>query len=471
MGTTSPKDSGTGTWIRDTESICPVCLTKIPASIFRYGNEIYMEKHCPQHGHFQVMIWKGLPDYESWNNFKIPSTPINGAGIIEKGCPYDCGLCPNHRQQTCCVLMEVTNGCNLKCPICFAQSGEGESMDPTLEEICSWYDKMLACGGPFNIQLSGGEPSLRKDLDQIIRIGKEKGFPFFQLNTNGIRLAEEKEYAKHLKAAGLSCVFLQFDGTKDSVYEILRGKPLFSIKEKAIENCAGAGIGVVLVPVIVKGINDGEVGNILRYAIDHMPQIRGVHFQPVSFFGRYEIGHNAERFLLPELLQAIEEQTEGVMKISDFKPAGAENAYCSFSGNFIKMEDDGIKAWHNENTCGCGSDNVPIAGEAADRARQFVAKRWSAKEEQKEQCCCSTGKDAMDTSSLDLFLERLDTYTLAVSAMGFMDAWNLDLERLKDCYIHVISQKEKMNLIPFCAYNLTAENGLGLYRKGNLHES
>lgn len=502
MGTTA--GTNVGRLIRQTESVCPVCLKKVNADIVAYGDEVYMQKTCQEHGFFKTLIWKGAPDYESWENQKMPSVQKNPAMQVEKGCPYDCGLCPEHRQHTCCVLLEVTNRCNLNCPVCFARAGEGDEVkEPSLEEIGEWYDSMMACGGPFNIQLSGGEPSVRDDLEDIIRLGKEKGFTFFQLNTNGIRLAKEADYAARLKAAGLNCVFLQFDGMRENAYEILRGRKMLDIKKQAIENCKKANLGVVLVPVIAKGVNEDQVGEILEFALKQMPAVRGVHFQPLSFFGRYEPGKEKDRFTLPQLLQAIEAQTGGKMKIGDFTPAGAENAYCSFSGNFMKTEDGQLRPWNQSAGCGCGApvEEIPDAGEAAKKAQQFVARRWAASEEEsccccaepepeeesccccgepeeesccccgepepeeESCCCCGESGDSYDTSSLDAFLKRVDQYTLAVSSMAFMDAWNLDLERLRDCYIHVVARKNNIRLIPFCAYNLTAIDGTSLYRE------
>ena len=502
MGTTA--GTNVGRLIRQTESVCPVCLKKVNADIVAYGDEVYMQKTCQEHGFFKTLIWKGAPDYESWENQKMPSVQKNPAMQVEKGCPYDCGLCPEHRQHTCCVLLEVTNRCNLNCPVCFARAGEGDEVkEPSLEEIGEWYDSMMACGGPFNIQLSGGEPSVRDDLEDIIRLGKEKGFTFFQLNTNGIRLAKEADYAARLKAAGLNCVFLQFDGMRENAYEILRGRKMLDIKKQAIENCKKANLGVVLVPVIAKGVNEDQVGEILEFALKQMPAVRGVHFQPLSFFGRYEPGKEKDRFTLPQLLQAIEAQTGGKMKIGDFTPAGAENAYCSFSGNFMKTEDGQLRPWNQSAGCGCGApvEEIPDAGEAAKKAQQFVARRWAASEEEsccccaepepeeesccccgepeeesccccgepepeeESCCCCGESGDSYDTSSLDAFLKRVDQYTLALSSMAFMDAWNLDLERLRDCYIHVVARKNNIRLIPFCAYNLTAIDGTSLYRE------
>lgn len=165
--------------IRETESVCPICLKKIPAWIIREKDKVFMEKTCQEHGAVKTLIWKGKPDYESWKNEKNPAVPVNPAAEVEKGCPFDCGLCAEHRQHTCCVLMEVTDRCNLKCPVCFADAGERHKKEPSLEMIGNWYDEMIACGGPFNIQLSGGEPTMRDDLDAVIRLGREKGFTFF----------------------------------------------------------------------------------------------------------------------------------------------------------------------------------------------------------------------------------------------------------------------------------------------------
>ncbi|MGI6012114.1 MAG: radical SAM (seleno)protein TrsS [Ruminococcus sp.] len=445
----------------ETKSVCPVCLRKIPARNVKYKEEVYMEKKCPDHGFFRTLIWEGAPDYESWRQERRKETPVNPEREKRKGCPYDCGLCPDHRQKTCCVLLEVTGRCNLGCPVCFASSEASVSEDPSLEEIGHWYDMLMEKGGPFNIQLSGGEPTMREDLGQIIEMGREKGFSFFQLNTNGIRLAGDREYGKKLASAGLNCVFLQFDGFREETYRMLRGRMLLEEKKQVIDVCKELGIGVVLVPTLAKGVNTEEVGDILRFALENMPVVRGVHFQPLSYFGRYD-GHDPmRRYTLPRLLRDIERQTQGRMRAEDFRAGNAENPYCSFSGNFVQMGDGTLRSWGSKSTCGCGGEKNALP-DASLRARKFVARRWSAgrpevKSVQSVKGCCSTG-------SLDEFLERVENHSLAVSCMTFMDAWNLDLERLKECYIHVVEQREGRNLIPFCAYNLTGAGGETLYR-------
>ncbi len=205
--------------------------------------------------------------------------------------------------------------------------------------ITGWFRTALAKSGPQNIvQLSGGEATLRDDLPAIIAIGRELGFPFIQLNSNGVRLAADPAYAGELKRAGLFSVFLQFDGTEDRIYRTIRGRALFEEKLQAIKHCAAAGLGVVLVPTIVPEVNTENIGAILKLALELAPGVRGVHFQPASYFGRHPAPPEAcDRFTLPDLMRAIEEQSGGLMKVEHFCPPGCEHPLCSFHGNFLRL--------------------------------------------------------------------------------------------------------------------------------------
>lgn len=442
-----------------TESVCPVCLRRIKAGRVAEGENVFLIKTCPEHGRFKTIIWRGQPSYQSWTVPKKPSQPPVCNTSVQRGCPFDCGLCPEHRQHSCCVLLEVTQRCDLLCPFCFASSGR-QTKDPGINEIEGWYRTLLAAGGPYNIQLSGGEPTLRDDLPEIIALGRSLGYQFFQLNTNGLRLARESDYAGRLKQAGLACVFLQFDGTRDEIYKTIRGKALFDIKKAVLDCCAAEQLGVVLVPTLVPGINTENIGEIIQFAMERMPVVRGVHFQPVSYFGRYpQQPADDDRITIPEVIREIQRQTKGVIKASDFRPPAAENAYCSFHGNFVQLDDGTLMAWaDNEQRC-CGQ--VSHADEGARKARKFVARHWAAPKatERVAESC----DEAINVDSLDAFIERVQKYSLSISGMAFQDAWNLDLERLRDCFIHVAARDNR--IIPFCAYNLTDKAGLPLYRQ------
>ncbi|MEE0509765.1 MAG: radical SAM protein [Peptococcaceae bacterium] len=434
--------------IGKTVSVCPVCLRQLTADkVVGEDGFVYMEKNCPEHGPWRTLIWEGdAASYAEWaarDHHTPPVLPFAKQAV--HGCPNDCGLCTNHKQATCCTLLELTNRCNLTCPVCFASAGEKEEKDLSLEDIGRAYDYLMAHGGPYNIQLSGGEPTVRNDLADIIALGKEKGFQFFQLNTNGVRLAEEDGYTDYLAAAGVSTVFLQFDGLDDDIYRVLRGRPLKDIKLRAIDNCKRSGLPVVLVPTVAKGVNDHVLGDIIRFALAHAPHVRGVHIQPMSFLGRNSMDPNQSRLTIPAVLRRIEAQTQGMMKISDFSGGGAESPYCSFHASYTRSA-SGVKAMPKREGCCCCQSS---------ETRDTVAQQWSG-----QVSCCDNDSA---TSSLDEFLQKVVENTFTVSGMVFQDAWNLDLERLQRCYICEVDSAYGM--VPFCSYNLTNVDGKALYRK------
>lgn len=443
-----------------TESLCPECLVRVTADIVSEGETVFLEKSCAEHGSWKTPLWRGAPAYGEWQRPKLPSRPEVCYAPVKDGCPFDCGLCAEHRQYPCSVLLEVTQRCTLGCPVCFAGVGEdgGQSSDPDITTISTWYDRVMTAAGSCNIQLSGGEPTLRDDLAEIIALGRNKGFTFIQLNTNGLRLAEEADYARSLAEAGLTTVFLQFDGVDDRTYSSLRGRPLLETKKTAVQRCGEAGLGVVLVPTLVPGVNTGEIGAIIRFALAHLPVVRGVHLQPISYFGRYHLQNpDLERFTLPEVMRSIEEQTDGLMQVGDFAPPGGENARCSFHGSFFLLPDGRLRRTTSTSAGCCATQD---GHEGLLRTIGSVARQWSAPP---VQAVDTEAPDCPDgVMDLDAFIHRATNYSLTVSCMVFQDVWNLDMERLRDCCISIMSPAGQ--LVPFCAYNLTSAGGAPLYR-------
>ncbi|NLW79018.1 MAG: radical SAM protein [Ruminococcaceae bacterium] len=450
--------------IRETISLCPVCLRQLPARHVQDGNDIFLQKTCPEHGDFSAVIWR--------HNDKLPMADwLGGAKPMAPGtelpCPDGCGLCDAHTQSTCCVLLEVTNRCNLSCPNCLAGGLAGE--DPTLDEIQQRIDRLLAEGCSF-LQISGGEPTLRDDLPEIIAYAKDSGFGFVQLNTNGLRLAEDDAYVQALAKAGLSFVFMQFDGTCDAIYEKLRGKPLLRQKQLAIHHCNRHRLGVTLVPMIAPGVNAGDIGAILRFAVATSPAVRGVHFQPISYLGAHTAPvPDADRFTLPELLLAIEAQTDGMVEADTLVPSQCDHAACGFHGDFVVVNGalQSLGAPRQASCCGpsaaqqgapadcCASPALPDDSasyssplSAAEKSRRFVGRRW-------ERATASVDFDALETPGLEVdfgsfdgFLKQVRSHGFTITSMGFQDRGNIDLERLRQCSLHVYDGE---NFHPLCA--------------------
>ncbi len=440
-----------------TESVCPACLARIPAWRVARGDDVHLVKTCPRHGDFDTVVWRGHPAFATWLRPSLPGHPAVPFTAVDGGCPFDCGLCPEHRQPGCCVLLEVTQRCDLHCPVCFAGSGKSPRPDPDLKVIAGWFRRLLETGDAYNIQLSGGEPCLRDDLPEVIKLGRSLGFQFFQVNTNGLRIAREPDYLRRLQDAGLSTVFLQFDGVRQESHERLRGRRLLAHKQAAVERCAEHKLGVVLVPTLVPGINTDDIGGIIAFGLDHAPHVRGVHFQPISYFGRYPQPPGAgDRVTLPETMRAIEAQTGGLVQCSSFKPPAGRNATCSFNASLVIMPDGRLvplTRHEPDASCCCKPER---AAEGSARARQSVARYWSAPSfEEVNYAGPSLGE-------WDVLLARTRTHTFTISGMAFQDAWTLDLERLRECCVHVVGSDGK--IIPFCAYNLTDRRGRSLYR-------
>lgn len=442
--------------LHHTRSLCPVCLAPVEARHVVENDSIFLEKTCRAHGVFKTRFWEGRQNYANWIRPKLPIQQRFNMTPVKNGCPFDCGLCPEHRQHTCTAVLEVTRNCNFSCRFCFAGAGPDNAADLSLEEITDLLAKVHKVSPDANLQISGGEPTIRPDLHLIVSRAVETGFGFVQLNTNGFLLARDPDLAPRLKEAGLASVFLQFDGMTDTVYHALRGRPLIEDKQRAVAACVENDIGVILVPTLVPGVNIDQVGPILQFGLDSAPGIRGVHFQPVSYFGRHgETPKDHGRITIPEVLKEITGQTQGQFTEKDFRPSSCEHALCSFNGKFIIRDDGRPSAVTSFNTCCC----KPVQAEQGSKqARDSVAEHWKAPLKSIVPMMPATKEDG-----LDKFIRQARTRMFSVSGMAFQDAWNLDLERLKGCCIHSVAPDGR--LIPFCAYNLTRTDGKGLYRK------
>jgi uncharacterized radical SAM superfamily Fe-S cluster-containing enzyme len=402
------------------------------------------------------------------------------------GCPYDCGLCPQHETPTVLANIDITNRCNLRCPICFANAAQsGYVFEPSMEEIRKMMVNLRG-NRPFScpaVQLSGGEPTVRDDLPEIIAMAREVGFPQVQIASNGIRLAKDPTYAARLKAAGLSTVYLQFDGVKERPYVIARGYNALPQKIQAVENCDKAHLGIVLVPTLVRNVNDDQLGGMINFAVNHISVIRALNIQPESFCGRTDLEDlQAQRITIPDVLNKIEEQTDGQVGVEDFYPVP-----------FVAPISDFVTAWSDtyqvEFTChpACGaatyifiSDDKLLPITRFVDVEGFFEYLTGMIEELKQspgritkskvflRLARNFGKFVEDDAkppelkirSLMLSVLSSGTYsalgdfhskTLMIGIMHFMDPYNMDLQRVSKCAIHYATPDGR--IIPFCSYN------------------
>jgi uncharacterized radical SAM superfamily Fe-S cluster-containing enzyme len=472
--------------IKKTKSLCPGCLSVIDAEVYKDKEKIMIKKECKEHGNFDSTYWGSDELYK-----KASKSDFKGEGIenphtdSQDDCPLNCGLCSEHESQTILGLIDVTNRCNLKCPVCFANAAVSRYLyEPSYEEIREML-RNLRGNEPVPapaIQYAGGEPTVRKDIVDLIKLAKEEGFKHTQIATNGLRLARNPELAKDLKEAELNTVYLQFDGVTEEPYLKIRNKDLLATKLKAIENCRKVDLGIVLVPTIVKGINDHQIGDIIRFAAENIDIIRGVNFQPVSFAGRTPSDEvEKQRITIPDFEKLVEKQTSSKIKVEDFHPASSVFPISEFI-EAIEGEKQVTFTCHPH--CGAATyvfvengEIIPIT-RFIDVDRFFKLLKKSAEDikeggitgkaktvaratvELPRTIDTSKAPDSVDIKNIltSVFKERsysaLGNFhhnTLLIACMHFMDPWNFDHDRVKRCVIHYAVPDGR--IIPFCSMN------------------
>jgi hypothetical protein len=463
--------------IKQTKSICPECLKPLDATIYEDEGKVFIKKTCPEHGAYSELYWSDYDQYVRAEKFRCDGTGVeNPRTQKKKGCPNDCGICPEHRSHTALAIIDITNRCNLKCPVCFANANyAGYVYEPTMEQVTGMLENLRATKPvPAQaLQFSGGEPTIRKELPAMIRKAKELGFNHVEVNTNGLRLSQSVEFAKELKDAGVSTIYLQFDGLTPDVYKYIRGIDLFDIKMKAIENLRQAGWNsIVLVVTLVKGVNDSQLGDIIRFAAKNSDVVRCVNIQPVSLCGRLPPNEREKmRITIPDFMKKLEEQTEGVIKVSDFYPVPVVVPVSKAVG---AIKDKRYVEFTAHPHCGMATFVFVEDGKITPVTRygnidKFVATLQSVYND------ASKGKKSkaklrLVGASRHIKFSFLRKYVLKVlvngdykslgdfarsailiSSMHFMDPYNFDLDRIQSCVIHYAVPDGR--IIPFCTMN------------------
>lgn len=322
------------TFLGLTQSLCPECLRVVPAKIVDRGGRVYFLKRCPEHGERADFVCSDV-DYYDQMDMSVPGKlPVKfGAGAPKNGCPHDCGLCEDHEQHSCIGLVELTSSCNLKCPMCYASSGPDGEHD-SYENIVRAIDRLVEVEGRAEVvQLSGGEPTIHPRFADILRYAVDAPIDVVMVNTNGVTLAKDDALldllAEHRRRIE---VYFQLDaidsGSDDEANEILRGATLDKTKRRALERLGERGVRTTLVSTLQPGVNDHAIGGIVRFAAER-PWITGVSFQPATYSGRHVTPEDLEkRITFPDVVRAIEEQTEGLFLESDFMPLPCAHPNC-----------------------------------------------------------------------------------------------------------------------------------------------
>ncbi|WP_165054829.1 MULTISPECIES: radical SAM protein [unclassified Adlercreutzia] len=417
--------------ISETSSVCPHCLASIPAVVYERDGEVYQGKSCPEHGDFEVYVWPDAAHYEWCSGFDFPAKTRAAQTPSSGSCPHDCGLCSSHRNWISLAEIEVTYRCNMRCPVCFMSAGE-QLKEPSFEELVEQMRGIRQREySEATLQITGGEPTVRADLPEIIAAAHEAGFEVVELNTNGIALGRDPGYAHLLRESGCSNVYLQFDGVTSEVTEKLRGEGVHELKMQAIEHCRQAGLPVILAPAVVRGVNDHQLADIIRFAMGNMDVIEGISFQPAFFSGRFDV-ERERHITMGDVVKMIEEQTDGMVKARDFYPLNCVSPLCDCS-TYLVGDDEFF---------------IPLSQSIGEQEyKDFFA-----------------DGSTQGSTFVDVALRKYRGAIprgLPILVMCFMDAWTFDAKRVERCNLGV--QAPDGRTVPFCAYHLTNAEGQRLY--------
>jgi uncharacterized radical SAM superfamily Fe-S cluster-containing enzyme len=427
-------------------------LRRVEAKIIFENGRVYMLKRCPDHGTLKVLISTEIDYYKRCREtIKPGERPLRFNTPTLYGCPYDCGLCPDHEQHSCVSLVEVTDRCNLTCPVCYTESSPRAGRHRTLAEIEAMLDAIVANEGrPDIVQISGGEPTVHPDFFAILDRAKTKPIRHLMLNTNGLRIASEEGFAERLASYLPNFeLYLQFDSLRPDPLRQLRGQDLGDVRRRALERLNRLNLSTTLVVTLQKGVNDGEIGDIVRFALEQ-DCVRGVTFQPVQAAGRLE-GYDpaTDRLTLAETRRAILDQS-GIFAEEDLLPVPC-NPDALVMGYALKVggKVHPLTRYVNPRDLLEGARNT-IVYEQDDAIKGRMLRLFStarspegAAGELKELLCCLPGILAPELGYRNLF---------RVLVMRFIDAWDFDVRAIKRSCVHIVS--DDLRLIPFETMNL-----------------
>jgi hypothetical protein len=414
-----------------------------------------MRKRCPSHGLFEALVYGDAQQYTNSSKFNKPGTiPLEFSAEIKDGCPHDCGLCPDHQQHTCLGIIEVNSACDMACPLCFAEAGPGFNL--TLEEVEDILDGfILAEGNPQVVQFSGGEPSIHPQIIQMMRAAQQRGIPNVMLNTNGKRIANDDRFLAELAELRPN-IYFQFDGFASETYRIIRGEPdILPAKLRALDRLAEIGCTVILVPAIERGVNEDEIGRIVRFGLDH-PAVRGINFQPAFHAGRHVRHDPMRRITNPDIIALIEAQTEGLFLQTDFVPVpccfptcnSVTYAYVDEQRNVTPLPrllkvDDYLDYITNRVMPDLGAE-IRRALEGLWSSSAVPGSEKVAREFSFSCAACGLPDGGLDVNAVSQFV-------FMIMLQDFMDPWTFNQKNLMKCCKEFLLPGGKQ--IPFCAYN------------------
>lgn len=475
------------TFLGLTQSLCPECRRLVQAKIIARNGRVYFRKRCPEHGQREDFICSDVTRYDLSSTSLPAKLPQQVFASEQHGCPFDCGLCEQHEQHTCIGVIEITDGCNLTCPMCYAGSAPGKAHKP-LDDVQRAIDRLVAAEGRAEVvQLSGGEPTLHPQFREIADYALSQPIDYVMVNTNGIRLSHDHQLVDFLAARRERVeIYFQLDDLDDGVLARLRGQTgLLEKKLAALENLERSGLNVTLVATLQAGVNATAPGRLLEFARTR-PYITGLSFQPATYSGRHVLPEEIDqRITFPDVIDGLCRAEGSEFQATDFTPLPCAHPNCHWISlaarydgklwplsrvidtdthrdllaNGISFTRDGSQALVAQllSRLACGGDNGccgPAPGARASAASSMLPVLGDQ--------ACAVPSDPSTGVVLNLLARALEGQAsardlLRITVTSFLDVYNFDVRRVMKCCTHHVLPSG--HIIPFCAYNVLYRDG------------
>ena len=450
------------------KGMCPVCRRLVDGQRIIREGKVYLRKQCPEHGRMEALI-SGDADWflKSLAYVKPGSVPRKHSMPVVRGCPSDCGLCADHEQHSCLPIIEITNYCNLECPICIVQNRHNYNM--SVAEFGSIVDGLIEKEGTLDtINLSGGEPTVHPQFLELLDLAKRPQIARVSISTNGVRIASDLGFCHELARRG-AYVSLQLDALSNPELRRLRGAgDQETLKRKALDNLRTANVRTTIVSTLAKNVNDDHVGECVRLLLEN-DFILSLMFQPAAYTG-YGGAHFAPHnpldvITIPDVVRHCEEQTGGIVRRSDFHPLPCSHPSC-FALTYLLKTDSGVvpfprfieleqylEAIANRGTLRpdetlersirdtidalwSGSGQVPDSDAILQTLRRLLKLMYPA-----DRCL-----------ALEEQLHIGESLVKTIFIHAFMDEHTFEVDRIKKCCTHYALPDGR--LMPGCAYNM-----------------
>lgn len=446
-----------------TRGLCSLCGRLVPAKVLFEGGRVFMEKYCPDHKITKALLYSDEEKYKNLMKYTTAGkSPLRRGSTVRKGCPYDCGLCESHSQHTCLPIIEITDRCNLRCPICIANNGG--DWEITTEEFSGIINNLISCEGKLDlINISGGEPTLHRNIQEILNIAVRPEITTVSISTNGLMLLHDENLVEYLAANDIF-VSLQFDGFSDGVYQALRGWPLLEAKMAVLEKLRSYNVPTSMVVTVAKGVNDSELGEIVSFFLKNT-FIRSLMVQPLSVHTSIEgiIPFDPlDRITIPDAAKLIADGSGGVIRQDDILPLPCSHPACFSLAYLFDMGDGELVPINRlidiEKYLNIIRDKgiLGVDDNSVQTLKRLIYELWS-----------SPGMAPITKRVLDSARELLReisrnsspqrTFKLgrdkikSVFLHHFMDRYNFDLSRANKCCQHYPGTDGKMR--PCCVHN------------------